>query len=1669
MQHSQRLDQRLHVLREEVRTMTQEKERGEGLWRERLQRCQRQLKAKEEEMSRQSQYFENFKAQLQHKLSLARDREQSLQNRIYSLENQLLDVTVSAATGMATVRAAKITAGTANHLVKQERITSTRGEGEGEEEKKDERRNRWQPDFENECEERWEEDDRKAEPETEGGRNRDTKQSSNEARLQGFIISMKEDLRVLLEREENGMTERRGLMEQLQEAQENCHLLGCKVEEMKADVHQLKLSESLLMEEVDELREENQRLQKIFRDAANQTPLSSTINPESTRISPRTSPAVCSTSSNTLSHTSAKGQSVKIAGKVQSHTDAEPILPHPLAVSPVDHQREAECRQDNTDDCNSVDKAKDHLDSKCNTSFQPLSFVTETLNEFKMGCVNESPSAESNALREAFWSLGLGEDLQALQEQREHLEAALQHTQEQLRAMAKENAQLRSQLRKEAEEQQTETEHWSTKEKIATAPDHDVDDHPASSSTQDDGTVAQNNLVQALNQENRALAERIQELISHMRLREEEIKEEQRKLHDSVTRLKGDGIRLEQENHEQSCLILELTRKTEDDLNTIMELQQKLEELRGTEEELQGQKPEVPEMFVQKNQEEFADSIVTSVPQEVQNSQIEDVLSTASLPGCNHKSESLQDYSQNIMTVSSLTDQTSQLTSSIKNLPAEQEELTKSLNLLRDQLRDVALSVQTQTEEKQQLTRTVWALKEQKDGISQSLAGLKQEKEQQSRAVHGLKDERDQFIRSMSGLKEEKEQLTKSLSGLQRDKEAIIKTLSSGSEERDRIMESLQGLQAESDQLKQTVLHLKEQRDKLTDSLKCLTEQREQEQLSQTSKDDHDRLEKAVSSLTEEKGKIEHSVNILKEEQKQIMQIILGLREERNRLQALPIQTQTEEKNPKQPLIKLQEELDKSHVEIQRLHIALSQAEVKWEEAEMRAAQTSEQVERLTDAANEMEDTTKKNDRLATQVTELQIKLTELLREKTHALSLKKLAEERCGILTAELKAKLCAAALMLPVSKTLQTVALEELNSEYIALKGGKGSRDEGSTALFSLRTRYNNIRAKYDVLLRRKNLKDLDVAPLKAKLSCLLVKCQERNSLLAQMMRAMHRHGCVDSQLTQRVEDLLSDAALQDYSAAFAPGGRAQTRRHCEGFTQEFIPAFLDYTNGFVADQTGPLALTSVSKKQNAVPHGSGDQWGQSAGHTSVFARETIHRQSSSGFMPLAEGTSKKNSPGPTLAEDKKTGVPKPAGLQVKGSLIPIMSQMSPVSRSLQAISPPQRLPSDPTILSVSSPSIIPPSSSTPVSLNRRFSSPEKIVNLHEQLQKTLMSSFQTPGSRGRGQQPKRSLSLSASTDPSPPKAELNPSSCSAPHSPSLPFTTALSPAQDVVKTKSASFNTSGTLLNAVAVRSANAALSPVTFICQGLKASKSSALSRSSNDPLTTVAPSKDESISNGGFNLTGSPKQLKKGTVISDVSDSEHTASAFLTLTTAPFDRHVTNPKSTHPNVSASSKQTVSNSQFLNNASKTNDPSSDGRALTTACSQSAHSSDERSNQSAREANAAPERFSRPKPEPPAEVRSVEVIKTVGQSSLLIGWERPPLDELGCSNGTFVYGYRVYADGNFHKSVMSSACTKCILESVDLSVPVHISVQTLGSNGLCSSSVHTVHGASNTTGQR
>ncbi|XP_070818283.1 rootletin-like [Chaetodon trifascialis] len=904
MQHSQRLDQRLHMLREEVRTMTQEKERGERVWRDRLQRCQRQLKAKEEEMSRQSQYFENFKIQLQHKLSLVRDREQSLQNRIYTLEKQLLDMTVSAATGTATINAVRITAGTVKHWEDQERLPAMRGEGEGEEERNGERRKQWQSSVGTEREGGQEGNEGKTERAIQGERVKDMKLSPNEARLQGFILSLQEDLRVLLEREEDGMTERRGLQEQLQEAQENSHLLACKVEEMKVVVHQLKLSESCLMEEVEELREENRTL----TDAANQTSGQSSICPD-----PGTSLPSCSPSPNTLSYTTPmEHSSVGGSGEVHLTSDEGTGQPHSSAVPAAHHQAAAENTLSNKS-AKSESQPKSgplnlfhHLGS--NPSHQSLSLTTETLDEFKMGTwcsggilnLEESPSEESDALREAYRSFGLGGDLEALQEQRDGLEVALQRTQEQLQLMAQENTQLKLQLSKA-----TEAEQGPSREKVGTrATSNGCEDNTILALTQDD-------LVQALNQENRALADRIQELQDHIGLREEEIKMEETQLREHISKLEAKGVRLEQENQEQECLITELTKKTEDDLNTIMELQQQLAE--GEQRMVESQVDEelwgshytaaISGCFQQKNLEECVDrlvesvlngedSCVTSSPQPRDSSAV-------SAPGFQHDNhyDPLQNSSQSTLHVSSLTDEVSQLTKSVQNLKTEQEELSGDINCLREQQREIASSVQTQTEVKQQLTRTVWGLKEEKDSISQSLAGLKQEREQLSRTVCRLKDERDQLMKMMSGLKEEKEQLTRSLSGLNREKEKLLESLSSG-RERDQIMHPLQTLQTESEQLSQTVLYLKQERGELINSLKCLKEQRDEEQLSHPLQEDHNKLIKSVSSLREEQERTELSVSCLKQEEERMKLLLQSLREERkSHGAALSSQTQIEGRN----------------------------------------------------------------------------------------------------------------------------------------------------------------------------------------------------------------------------------------------------------------------------------------------------------------------------------------------------------------------------------------------------------------------------------------------------------------------------------------------------------------------------------------------------------------------------------------------------------------------------------------------------------------------------------------------------------------------------------------------------------------------------------------------------
>ncbi|KAK7919022.1 hypothetical protein WMY93_010306 [Mugilogobius chulae] len=1544
MQHSQRLDQKLHILREEVRAMSREKDRwrrfgGSGCT------VSKAATGKRRRNHSSSQYYESFKSQLQHKLKQGRDREEALQNRIYTLEKQLLDMTVTAATGLASIEPVRITASSATDWEEQDKLPSLREEKQ------------WP---------------------------KDSDKDSDQIRLQGFILSLQEDLRVLLEREEKAMTEHREVLEQLHEARK----------EMKSEIDHLNLCKVSLEEEVDELREENQRLQQSLRDADN-----------------------------------------------LPNNSEECIQKPSLSVALPDHHKAtAESSQNGPVDSSSAAKSESSLvatngpqtlfnnfGSKSNPSFQSLTLTTETIDELRMGawCYNGGSLS----------SLVLGGDLDFIKEQRDRFEEALQQAHEQLKMAVLENANLRSQIKQQQEESGLRED--SSKDVGSSA----LDDSARFSIGSDD-------LVQALNEENRALAERIQELRDHIELREEEIMKERSEVKEEICRLEIDGARQQQEINEQACL-----------------LQQKLLEYEELKEEIRRKKlfgfqsKHTQTVFRKDNIDECVDIVVNCVIESDKEPQF-----MAKQGNANDVSQTTGKSTDNAE-VNLMNEEVDRLTKLVQSLKTEQDDLMGRIKSQKLQQKEVAQSIRVQTEEKQRLTREVWGLKEEKDHIFKSLDGLKQEREVLTRAVCGFKDEKDNFQRSMSGLQQEKEQLSRALPNLKKEHDTILESISNGIKERDQIAQLIQSLQNESQQLKQAVFKFKQEKDGLSSQLKSLEEKKDKEHLCKNLEEECAKLQRAVSSLKEEERRITFSVSRLKQEENQIVILKQQLQEEHSRLKATsPRQTKTSEMDPSytinasnwgseneaqhdfhnnledqndlvMQIQTLSTELQESQKKI--LQDELFQSESKRDEAERRASHLADRLFKVADESNQLQETRKESDSLKAQVKDLQSKLTILTREKNEALTLKNRLEDQHNTLTAQLNAK---------------TVALQELNSEYISLKHGQGVREDLHTALVSMQTRYNDIRAKYDALLHKKS---------QAKLSCLVVKCQERNNILVQMTKILQKHGCIDYILKQQVEQLLTDPALQSYASTFTTG-----------FTPEITVTFED-TKRFTQDQPGsnsPQRQQTINEfnSQNKIylggrsPSLTTSTWSAFANTprdcTSKMSHESCPTEkafSTRSISPLPEhreimgstfaAVSHKDNSQILLSPvnhrnrqshntspriERKVMSPHSSPMQerreILGSTSPAASQKSNTNSTKSQLSPQSprgplpktkefkqlnaKAKSSPDLTRLTESNGLDSSAGSSSSItcfgsSTRLSSPKKIMSLQEQLQKTLLSSFQVPAGTRKEQQPRKSLSFSAQSLAFP----------TATQNPTVFTTTAnihhvvTSSSQPASERKSAHSNNK--LFNAVVSRSATVTPSTSTL----------------HNKTMLTPSPGAITSLHT---------KQTEKTSSLQNNTTFLHVpTTADLNVSKCPDTPVSTASDTTGPSRSNSFNRIFQMDGGSSLASP--QPTSTSAKKSPSCADKARTP------------------TRMKQEVPAEVRSIEVIKTVGVSGLMIGWERPPLDELGCSNGTFVYGYRVLVDGVFHKSVMSSACTKCILENVNLSAPIKISVQTLGSNAIYSCS--------------
>ncbi|KAM7168745.1 uncharacterized protein C4orf50 homolog isoform 2-T2 [Macrochelys suwanniensis] len=128
-----------------------------------------------------------------------------------------------------------------------------------------------------------------------------------------------------------------------------------------------------------------------------------------------------------------------------------------------------------------------------------------------------------------------------------------------------------------------------------------------------------------------------------------------------------------------------------------------------------------------------------------------------------------------------------------------------------------------------------------------------------------------------------------------------------------------------------------------------------------------------------------------------------------------------------------------------------------------------------------------------------------------------------------------------------------KRLEQQVLTLKSQLRDQTVLQSQFQDLRNQVQSLQAqlceKAEELQKRKTEADLTVAPLKAKLACLVQKCHERNSLISQLVREFHRHGIMDSIFNEEASNLVNDMALAEYTTTFT------SVRNRERRSQEFV----------------------------------------------------------------------------------------------------------------------------------------------------------------------------------------------------------------------------------------------------------------------------------------------------------------------------------------------------------------------------------------------------------------------------------------------------------------------------------------------------------------------------------
>lgn len=148
------------------------------------------------------------------------------------------------------------------------------------------------------------------------------------------------------------------------------------------------------------------------------------------------------------------------------------------------------------------------------------------------------------------------------------------------------------------------------------------------------------------------------------------------------------------------------------------------------------------------------------------------------------------------------------------------------------------------------------------------------------------------------------------------------------------------------------------------------------------------------------------------------------------------------------------------------------------------------------------------------------------------------------------------------------------------------------------------------------------------------------------------MRRQGCLDLPLAQQAEHLLSDAALQDYTAAFTAGAGVKTQDCTRRFTPGSGLKLPDYTNELTPDRNHTPGFTPGVKEYqigfSPVSNVKHQDTTTSGNYIGIFTPGSTakHQDCSCEFTPppLAAPKDNANSPVPTNRTLEHANVQKP-----------------------------------------------------------------------------------------------------------------------------------------------------------------------------------------------------------------------------------------------------------------------------------------------------------------------------------------------------------------------------------------------------------------------------------------